>query len=275
MDTSLPEEVIRYYQLGLETNRLSEPEGQLEFLRTQGIIDRYLPEPPAVVLDVGGGPGPYACWLARKGYEVHLIDPIPLHLEQAKTASRHQPDSPLHSIRLGDARELDFPKEFADVVLSLGPLYHLTERPDRIGALREANRVLKPGGLMVVVGISRFASTLAGLIDGYFEDPDFLEIAFLDLQSGQHRNPTAKPNYFTTAFFHHPVELAAEVREAGFSLEGVLAVEGAAIFLQDLEEQWEDPDLKERILKALLRMESEPAVLGMTGHLAAIGRKPI
>jgi ubiquinone/menaquinone biosynthesis C-methylase UbiE len=270
---SQEEEITNYYNLGLEAVRLSSAEGALELVRSQEIISRYMPGPPAVVLDVGGGPGAYACWLAQKGYEVHLIDPMPLHLEQARMASERQPMAQIASIAQGDSRNLNHPASFADVVLLLGPLYHLTERSDRISTLQESFRVLKQGGRLFAVGISRFASTLAGLIDGFFEDADFVSITRRDVQDGQHRNPTGKPIYFTTAFFHHPDELRGEVLEAGFAIEGILAVEGAAVFLQDLATQWNEPDRRERILEAVRWLEAEPSVMGVTGHMIAVGSK--
>jgi len=270
---SLAEEITKYYEMGLEAQRLSSAEGELEFVRTKEIISRYLPGPPAVVLDVGGGPGAYACWLAKEGYEVHLIDPVPLHLKQARQASQLQPGSPISSIVLGDARRLAHPGGYAEVVLLLGPLYHLTERSERISALREAHRVLKQGGLLFAVGISRFASTLSGLVEGHFSDAGFVAIAKRGVLEGQHRNPTGKANYFTTAFLHHPEELREEVLAAGFAVEGVLAVEGAAVFLQDLEEQWRDPARQERVLEALRWLENEPSVKGITGHIIAVASK--
>jgi hypothetical protein len=63
--SSLPEDIIRYYDMGLEATRFSKAEGALEFVRTKEIIARHLPAPPAVILDVGGGPGPYAGGLCR------------------------------------------------------------------------------------------------------------------------------------------------------------------------------------------------------------------
>jgi ubiquinone/menaquinone biosynthesis C-methylase UbiE len=270
---SIPEEIRRYYDLGLEADRLKTAEGELEFVRTKEIITRYLPSPPAVILDVGGGPGTYACWLARKGFEMHLVDPVPLHTEQAKLASQDQPEFPIRSITLGDARDLHFNDNSTDAAFLLGPLYHLTQRADRMEALREAYRVLKPDGLLVAVGISRFASTLAGLIDGYFAEAEIVPMIKRVLTDGQHRNPTGKPVYFTTAYLHHPSELEAEVRGAGFEVENILAVEGAAVFLQDLEEQWARPKQRERILQAVRWLEAEPSVIGVTGHIAAIGVK--
>jgi ubiquinone/menaquinone biosynthesis C-methylase UbiE len=270
----LPQDIERYYGQGLEAGRLDSPAGQLEFVRTQDILRRYIPSPPAIVLDVGGGPGAYACWLARQGYTVHLIDPMPLHLEQAQQASQEQPETPLQSITLGDARDLQHPDGSADVVLLLGPLYHLTQRADRMTALREALRVLKPGGVLLAVAISRFASTFQGLVDDYFyKYQGFMRIAHQDLLDGQHRNPSHTPHYFTTAFFHHPDQLQDELQEAGFRVENLLAVEGAAVFLQDLPQRWSDPVHRKQLLETVGWLEDEPSLLGATGHLAAIGIK--
>ena len=105
------------------------------------------------------------------------------------------------------------------------------------------------------------------------QDEAFFEIAKRDAQDGQHRNPTAKASYFTTSFFHHPDELRAEVLEAGFERQSPLQVEGAAVFLQDLDEQWAEPVLRERILETIRWLEAEPATLGVTGHMMRCGIK--
>src|SRR5262249_2900536 len=184
------DDVAAYYALGLERDRLANGTGALEFARTRELLERYLPPPPAVVADVGGGPGRYAIWLAERGYRVHLVDPIAMHVEQAKTAARDRPGTALASAEVGDARNLRLPDASADAVLLLGPLYHLPERADRLRALAEARRVCRPGGVVFAAAISRFASTLDGLRSGYLEDPAFAAVAAADRQSGRHRNPT-------------------------------------------------------------------------------------
>ncbi len=210
----LSDEIVAHYADGYEAERLSNRASRLESARTQELVLRYLPSPPAVIYDIGGGPGAYACWLARLGYEVHLVDALPLHVELARQAAAAQPDAPLASVSLGDARALDRSDESVDVALLFGPLYHLTEQSDRLAALGEARRVVRPGGILLAAGISRFASTLSGLHEGLFDDPVFERIVEQDLQDGQHRNPTNHPEYFTTAYFHHPAELQAEVEAA-------------------------------------------------------------
>ena len=111
--SQLSDAILSFYRQSQESKRLTiNAKGQLEFMRTQEIIMRYLPTPPAVVLDIGGGSGPYACWLAKTGYEVHLVDPVDLHIEQAKKASNQQPEHPIASISLGDAAIITFFVDF-------------------------------------------------------------------------------------------------------------------------------------------------------------------
>ncbi len=266
--------VIKYYSEFDEQARLSQPWGQIEFMRTRTIISRYLKPPPCVVFDIGGATGRYSCWLAQAGYEVHLIDPVPSHIQQARAASETQPETPIASCRLGDARQLDFADATADAVLLLGPLYHLVEVEDRARALSEAYRVLKPGGYVFAAGISRFASTIDGLTSGYYLDPVFQEIMRRDLDSGQHRNPTQNPNYFMDTFFHHPEELREEVASVGFEISSILAVEGIGYMMKDFEESWAVESHREYLLEIIGKLEQEPSLIGASPHILCVAIKP-
>lgn len=262
-----------YYGTGTEEPRLAQGSGRIEMARTQELILRHISAPPAVVADVGGGPGVYATWLARLGYQVHLIDPVPLHIEQARAASAAQQNSPIASVTLGDARRIERPDGSVDAALLFGPLYHLTERNDRIAALREAWRIVRPGGVVLAVGISRFVSTLDGMLHGYLEDPLFVRITRDDLATGQHRNPTNHPAYFTTTYFHHPTQLKIEVEDAGLVHERTVGIEGPAWLVSRVEETWDDPVWRARYLDALGRIEEEPSLLGASQHLLVVARK--
>ena len=270
----LPEEALQHYGLGLEAGRLTRAAGQLERDRTREILVRLLPPPPAMILDVGGGPGVHALWLAGLGYAVHLIDAVPLHVEQALAASAGQPDHPLAGARVGDARKLEWPDGGAAAVLLLGPLYHLTERADRVRAWSEARRVVRPGGRVFAAGISRFASLLDGLNRGFLDDPVFARMVQRDLSDGQHRNPTPDPAYFTTAYFHRPEELAAEAVAAGLAHERTVAVEGMGWLFKDLDERWGDPKRRAQLMDAIRAVEEEPSMFGVSAHLLGIARRP-
>jgi SAM-dependent methyltransferase len=264
-----------YYAAGKESGRLDVGSGNLEMERTREIIRRFLPPAPAAIADIGGGPGVYSGWLARLGYEVHLIDPVPLHVEQAQERSRAQPETPIASVQVGDARNVEHDDARFSAVLLLGPLYHLTEQADRIAALREAARITQPGGHIFAAAISRFASLLDGLDRGFIADPAFRAIMAEDLNSGQHRNPDNIPHYFTTAYFHRPEELRAEFEAAGLRHLQTLAVEGPAAYIQRVVDQLDDPAWREQVLAALRRIEDEPELLGASPHLLAVGQVPI
>jgi ubiquinone/menaquinone biosynthesis C-methylase UbiE len=266
-------EIAAYYDRGLERDRLASGPGALELARTQALLQRYLPAPPAVVADVGGGPGRYAMWLAERGYRVHLVDPVALHIEQARAAANGPAGAMLASAEVGDARALALPAASIDAVLLLGPLYHLPERVHRVQALAEARRVCRPGGVIIAAAISRFASTLDGLRGGYLEDPAFAAVAAGDRTDGRHHNPTRNPAYFTTAYFHRPDELAAECSAAGLVHEATLAVEGPAWLLPDLDARLADERRRAVLLAALAQLEAEPTLLGVSAHLLTVARR--
>ena len=271
--TELDPRIAEFYQQTPEEERLEQGPFILEELRTRELIERYARRPPATVLDVGGAAGAYALWLADAGYTVHLVDAAPRLVAEAERRSAGR-SRPLASCRVGDARALDFPDGSADIVLLLGPLYHLPEVADRVRALREARRVLRPAGQLFAAAISRWASALDGLSRDLFQDSRFAAIVERDLREGQHRNPTERLDYFTTAYFHRPEELAAEVSNAGLIVDGVYGLEGPGWVLSDVTERLADPRRRTDLLQVARLLESEPAMLGVSAHLLAIARTP-
>ena len=166
-------EIVAYYERFAEESRLAAGPSRLEFERTKELIARILPKPPARIVDVGGAAGAYSAWLAEQRYEVHLVDASARLVDEARgrnaTLAR-----PIASLTLADARALPQPDGFADVLLLMGPLYHLPAAPDRETALEEAHRVLAASGLIVVAAISRYASALDGLARNLTVDPRFV-----------------------------------------------------------------------------------------------------
>jgi ubiquinone/menaquinone biosynthesis C-methylase UbiE len=264
-------EILSYYERNAERDRLSSGPRRIEFLRVWELLGRYLPEPPAEVIDVGGGAGVYAVPLAAKGYEVHLVDPVPLLVEQAAEASRAS-RTPLASATVGDARSLERTDASADAVLLLGPLYHLASRDDRVTALREARRVTRPGGVVVALALSRFyplfeepVTGMAGWDDG----------AARFVADGVYRNQTGDVSGFTTSYFHRPEDLASEVSDAGLLLDEIVGVTGIVkLLLPDLGERLADDSAREAVTGLLRLLESEPSLLGASQHLAALVRVP-
>jgi ubiquinone/menaquinone biosynthesis C-methylase UbiE len=267
-----PKEIRCYYQEVAEEERLAAGSSQLEFVRTKEVVLRYLPPSPATILDVGGAAGAYALWLAENGYQVHLIDPMPRLVEEAQRRSEASPYR-ICTCQVGDARDLIFHDGVADGVLLLGPLYHLTELAERMRALHEVHRVLRPGGVMFAAAISRYASALDGIARDLFADPAFVAIVQQDLEQGQHRNATDKWDYFTTAYFHRPEELQAEVVSVGFNCHAVLGLEGPGWLLSDFDARWADTRKREDLLRIARALEMEVSIVGLSAHLLAVGTK--
>lgn len=261
-----PEIDAHYSELYDESARLgSDGLSQIELIRTKEIIERYLPPAPADVIDIGGGPGVYSVWLSELGHRPALIDPVALHVEQAREAG-------VPSATAGVAAVLEFAADSFDIALMLGPLYHLQERADRLQALREARRVLRPGGRLIAAGITRYASAIDGFDSGFIDHEEFERIVHIDLETGKHVNNTGDPRFFTTAYFHRPEELVDEVASSGFTDVEILAVEGVSWAARDLDERIADPEKLAAVLDVLRRLESAPSLLGATPHFIAIGR---
>ena len=94
--------------------------------------------------------------------------------------------------------------------------------------------------MVVVAAISRYASALDGLAQKLTRDPRFVAIRNRDLAEGQHRNDTGDPAYFTTAYFHRPDDLRAEMEAAGF----VVSHLGSRVpcwILSTSTRAWDDP----------------------------------
>lgn len=268
--------IIEYYANSFfEDERLSSDIwGSIEWIRTIDIFERYLPSAPASVHDIGGGTGTYSCWLLEKGYSVTFVDLVPKHVEMATKKMSRIAKPEMFSSLVGDSCNLDAADNSTDLVLLMGPLYHLQEENKRYLALKEALRILKPGGHLFCAIISKFASLLDGLNSGYIHDPEFRTIIKGDLKSGCHNNHTTKQEYFTTAYFQHPDELTKEMTTAGFTGIKTLGIEGILWASKDLETLRKDTEAWKTAFDFMRSVESDSSIIAASPHIMGIGIKP-
>src|SRR4051794_22393745 len=259
----------QHYELGPEEPRLDQALGSVEFARTLEVAARVLPPPPAVVADIGGGPGRYARELAGRGDTVVHRDLVPLHVEQLRAAA----GDPAGRIRteVGDARDLDLDDDSADAVLLLGPLYHLVDREQRLRALREVRRVARPGAPVLVSAISRWAPRLHGyLAERLYERAAFFPgLVGLGGESGGHNDSV--PGWFT-AYGPRPEQRGGGVAEAGLVVEALVGREGLAFALGALAKRLAAPAGREVVLDCARAIEHVPELLGLSPHLLVVAR---
>jgi SAM-dependent methyltransferase len=175
--------------------------------------------------------------------------------------------------RLADARRLDLDDAAVDAVLLLGPLYHLIERADRIRALREARRVVRPGGPVFVAAISRWAPRLDGVVVErlYERFPDALD-RLARVEATGVLAPFGDGLF--SGYTHRPQELADEVTDAGLEVEDLVGVEGMLLTGPDLAARLADPIARNVLLDTARATERVPELLGLHGHLIATARRP-
>ena len=216
-----PDEVLAFYALGLEAERLELDHNRLERARTQELILRELSPAPRVVLDVGGAAGAYASGSPSWDTSVHLLDPVPLHVEQARASERARlQDASGERSDRGRARAaLRRPERrrgaccSARSITSASPPSGRARSPKRCACCdRQAccsHRQSRASHRSWTGCAGRSSTTTA-----------FARIVEHDLATGEHRNDTSNPRYFTTAYFHHPAELGRRDRRGRLRAPG-------------------------------------------------------
>jgi SAM-dependent methyltransferase len=153
-------------------------------------------------------------------------------------------------------------------VLLLGPLYHLVERDDRVRALREAARVVRPGGVVAAATIGRYAALHDMLRKGRYRD----ERAIVDASVATGVLRATPEMGFTTAYLHEADEPSREFADAGLPGARSYGLEGAAWLFGDLGGLLERD--RAGVLEALRAVESVPSLLGVSGHVVTVAARP-
>ena len=244
-----------------------------EFAVTWRVLAEHLPPPPARILDCGGGPGRYAIELARQGYEVTLFDLSPGNLALAR-AKADEAGVSFTAIVQGTATDLScFDDASFDVVLLMGPLYHLLEEHERFSAVAGVKRVVRPGGLVFAAFITRYAAhrwAAANEPTWIVDDP---EAAQTLLDTGRLPVRPLRPGGFI-GYFAHPDEVVPLIRRAGLEVQAMLGVDALVSQIEDGVNQLTG-DAWERWADLSTRVASDPVLFGAAEHLLVLARRPM
>lgn len=246
-----------FYESSDESSRLVNREGRVEYLRTQRLLRAAL-DSRCRILDVGGGAGVHADWLAHDGHDVEVLDLVPHHVDAARARGL--------SARRGDARLLPYADDSFDALLLLGPLYHLIGSADRAAALSEAHRVVRPRGLIAAAAVTRIAVALDYLRKGRLDTAEAIAMTSRIIANG-HDDTGFGAGIF---YFHTVGELHDELVAAHFDDVRVHGIEGPAWPLIDPSTAGDDPIIPQVIAIAEM-VDGDPTVTGASAHLLAIG----
>jgi len=260
-----------FYNKASEETRLDKGMGIFEFERIKTLIEKYIPFSSSKIIDIGGGTGKYSEWLAKKGHQVHLIEPVSKHIKIAQTRANKLKNK--FSVHFGESRKLDFPNNYADLIILHGPLYHLQKQEDRDLTISEAKRVLKNDGIILGFAINHTASTLVGLLNGLIHKKTFFAMCKEELTTGIHNQPEDFPWLLAEAYYHKPEQLKREFINQDLTYLNTYAVEGIAWLDNDYFSNMMN-ESKRKTLNELIKItENDNSLLSFSPHMMIAVKK--
>lgn len=274
---TIDKDVLAGYNAGIEKNRLHENLGLIEFVRTKELLCEFLPPPPAVIYDIGGGYGEYSYYLTSLGYDVYLYDLSEWNIEMSNELGKEL-GLTLKAAEVADARSIDRESASADAILLFGPLYHIVNYSERMLCLKECRRLLKPNGVLFTAAITRYATTLWAITtydkNSLLDEAAFCDMIHTEITTGNHiKNPASRYRGMGRSYFHLPDELKDEIEASGFKDTDIRGVIGPCWLIPNIDDVWTDETKKENILKIVRLLEKENSIMGLSTHILSISRK--
>jgi len=239
-----------------------------EFAVTMLALQEHLPLPPASVLDIGGGPGRYSIALSQLGYQVTLVDlsrnSLTLAAEKAAEA-QVEIDQIIHAnvLDLGMITSSTF-----QAAIIMGPLYHLLIHKERVLAIKEALRVVEPGGIVGAALITRFAPFRQAAVEEQEWLADEHAYAMKLLESGIHDQATM----FANAYFIHPYDVNPLMESVGLQTILLLSVEGIVAGHEDGVNALQG-SAWETWVELNYQLGQDASLYGASDHLLYLGQK--
>ncbi|MEE9362248.1 MAG: class I SAM-dependent methyltransferase [Cellulophaga sp.] len=260
-----------FYNKASEESRLDKGMGIFEFERIKSLIEKYISSSPSKIIVIGGGTGKYCEWLAKKGHQVHLVEPVSKHIKIAQNRANKLKNT--FSVQLGESRKLEFLNNFADLIILHGPHYYLQKKEDRDLAICEAKRVLKNDGIILGFAINYTASTLVGLLNDLIHEKTFFEMCKEELTNGIHNPQDDFPWLLTEAYYHKPERLKNESINQELTYLNTYAVEGMAWLDKNYFGNMLDNKKKKTLLELIQVTENDSYLLPFSPHVMIAVKK--
>lgn len=245
---------------------------KLELDTTLHYLERYLPA-RGLVLDAGGGPGRYTLELAKRGYEVKLLDATQANLDFARRmVRRYGLQRQVKEIALGSIVDLSRYAEgtFEAVVCTGGPLSHILDPLQRRQAINELLRVAKPEAPLFVSVMSRLAVLRVILIESQ------VEVGMPHFKLLRDQGDYLGERGFTACHFYLPEELQLEFTRPGVKILELVGLEGiSSSHIKELNQLAKDAQRYPAWLETHYQTCTHPAVVGTSEHMLVVCRKSL
>ncbi|WEM43842.1 class I SAM-dependent methyltransferase [Photobacterium sp. DA100] len=264
----MQEEYMNYYANFDEEKRLlCQNITRIEFDTTLSVLEPYI-NSASHLTELGAATGRYSLHYAQQGMHVTAVELVPELVEQLNSNAKSQYlDLAVYEANATNVSFIENATQ--DIVLILGPLYHIQSRSDREAVLKEANRILKPNGVVAIAYISRFF--VAGLLAKMSKSLVSPEVLSELNESGLVTSPDVDP-FFRTGYFAKPLEIEDLAVQAGFSVESHIATDGYVRFIGQEVNQLNEQQYQ-AWFKYHLSTCFEQSLLGSSNHGLVIAKK--
>jgi SAM-dependent methyltransferase len=243
---------------------------RLEYETTLHFLEKYLPE-KGLILDAGGGPGRYTIELAKRGYQVILLDFTPANLEFARRQIRRAKlQDRVEGVVEGSIVDLSqFTSNSFDAVVCLGgPLSHVLEEHKRDQAISELIRLARKDAPIFVSVMGRLSLLVIELVlfQPEIEMPHFKEIR----DTGDYQGSRG----FTACHFFLPEELRQAFENQGVTVLEMVGLEGIGSHHDRKVNQLAKNEQRWKIwLETHYQTCTHPSVVGISEHMLIVCRK--
>lgn len=260
--------VVENYENYREEDRLTTNHARkIEFITTTRILNEYL-EKESKILDCAASTGIYSFYLADRGHLVTATDLTPRHIEVIR--DRLKETSYEMDTAVLDATDMRiFEAEAFDVVLNMGPFYHLLWEEERRKCMSESLRVLKKGGLLVTAYIPRYyVFQLAALTDTKYVDKN---LAKQIIDTGVLRHDDEKC-FWTDTYYSSMSEMEQMYQDYGVEILDHFAQDGLTPLFAEKIDHWTEEkfhiwcDYHYQVCR-------EKSTLGASNHVVLVGKK--
>jgi ubiquinone/menaquinone biosynthesis C-methylase UbiE len=261
--------LANYYQQYDEDARLGKSRTrELEFQMTIEALAPCLKRKSRIA-DVGAGTGRYSFHFSRMGHAVTAVEPVPKHLDILEQRKRELSDDKIEILK-GDARQLrSLGDRTFDLVLCLGPIYHLRKPADRAKCLSECRRIVKRNGHVAVAYINKHYA-----VSTYFKNRIDLGRKIISrIIAEDFRFTSNRDRFLDVSYFCSPTSMERQLTSAGFTIVDHLGLDGPFNLIEDKIEQMTRQQLAQfhQYHRATCR---DASILGYSNHGLVICQRP-